>query len=534
MPPRISAKDYDVVLKFGGGLATRSAEDEINEREAADGQNFLLDAELSEFQRRPPFDLVDTAANAGSILGGGSFVDSSGNVFSFFQAGNTVYEFDGTSLLSTTLDTVSATAELRGHWRSHSWELDDQVIITDLNLLEVVKTWDGTTWQDVTFTDESGAGFGNFYSKYCRVSRERAWFGHVKAGATTTPHMVVGSAVEALTQISNANKPSSAIGTADPFYILTPDLKPINGMVGALGALLLSTEQGELFHLTGDNSQDFSIKDFYKGSGVVGEEAIDFVGNDVFYGRQGRVESLTDTDRFGDTEADDITKGIADQLATYTGWKIVYNGRLNRVYLFPDGASEVWVFQTALRGTDRSPWMRWKTNHALAFQPTFVQSMLDPGDGLEYVFMGDSSGNIYRLEGTGLAGDAGTTDISAFVTSKLFSIPETAKGYDFEGYIKYRRGLASTISVTMLYSGEEVFDSALVLEVPSHISATFYAGSVYYNDDEYYGTEFAGRLERKRIEPRGGSNEFQIQVRVDGVNAFNINEVGLRFKGTSN
>ena len=42
-----------------------------------------------------------------------------------------------------------------------------------------------------------------------------------------------------------------------------------------------------------------------------------------------------DTDRFGDSESDDLTRGISDQIADYSDWRIAYNSRLNRVYLFP-------------------------------------------------------------------------------------------------------------------------------------------------------------------------------------------------------
>jgi hypothetical protein len=36
----VGPTDFDLLIKFGGGLHTRAAEDDINEREAADGQNF--------------------------------------------------------------------------------------------------------------------------------------------------------------------------------------------------------------------------------------------------------------------------------------------------------------------------------------------------------------------------------------------------------------------------------------------------------------------------------------------------------------
>ena len=534
MPSKIGPEEGGIVIKFGGGLSTRAPEDEIGEREAAGGQNFLLDVENAELVNRKPFDLVATAPNAGSINGGGSFKQADGTVLAFIQAGDTVYNFDGTSFdASPILDTVNANAKLRGHWRTHAWTLDDKVIVTDLSLNEVVKDWDGTTWADITFTDQSGAGFGNFFAKYVNVNNDRAIYSNVTT-ATATPHLIVGAAIEDHDQITVTNRPSSSISTADPFYLTAPDLKPINGHVEAFGTTVFSTESGQLFKLDGNSSQDFSIDTFYAGSAAQGDESLAYIGNDIVYGRGGRVESLTDTEKFGDSEADDLTLKVQDQIETYTGWTNIYNSRLNRVYLFPTGQSEVWAFQTGMRGSGVSQWMRWKTEHALAFQPTFVMSMLDPSDSLEYVFMGDSSGNVYRLEGSGTSGDGGTSNIDVQWLSKLFVAEMDAKTHEIEGWIKYRKSTdAATVTLQLEYAGENVYDEAIVVEIPAETSDYHYNNNIYYNNDAYYGQANIGRLTRQIINIPGGSNEFQLRVVVNGTGNFNINEVGLRMAAAS-
>lgn len=533
MVAKIGPEEGFLKIKFGGGLNTRPPEDEIGEREAADGQNFLLDVQNAELRNRKPFDLVATAPNAGSILGGGSLLKSDGTVKAFIQAGDTVYDFDGTSFqASPVLDTVSANAKLRAHWRTHNWTLDDKVLITDLTLNEVVKEWNGTTWQDVTFTDQSGAGFGNFFAKYCSVSNERAVFSNIK-DISATPHMIVGSKRGQHTQITVTNRPASSLAADDPYFLLAPDLKPINGHVEAFGTTIVSTEAGEIWNLTGTNAQDFAFSSFYPGSYARGGESLAYIGNDIIYGRPGRIESLSDTEKFGDSEADDITLQIADTIEAYNAWTAVYNSRLNRVYLFPSGQSEVWVFQTGMRASGVSPWMRWRTDHALAFQPTFTMSMLDPSDGLEYVFMGDSSGNLYRMEGTGASGDGGTTDITTEWTSKLFTAQMDAEVYDLEGYIKYRRGAGASVAITMLYAGENVFDDSISISIPANVGNVFYTNSQYYTNGEYYGREFEDRLVRKQITVPGGSNEFQVRVTVTSSNDFEINEIGLRLRASS-
>lgn len=536
MVQKLDPKNLDLTIKFGGGLHTRASADEIDAREAANGANFLLDLENRELRNRTPFDLIGQVPNASEIRGGFSLVKADGSVSTCFQAGAAVYEWDGSSTF-TRIGTVNASAKLRGHHRSHNWALSNKVLITDLNLVDVVKEWDGTTFQSVTFTDgsagASGAAFGTFYAKYLNVSNERAVFSHVRDPGATTPHMMVGSKRGDYTFISDSQRPASALSEEDPFFLLTPDLRPINGHVEAFGTTVLSTERGQLFNLTGSSAKDFAFSDFYPGSAAAGSEAVAYIGNDIIYGRQGRIESVRDTDRFGDSEADDLTKGIADQVAGYTGWRIVYNSRLNRSYLFPEGVSEVWVLNNAMRDGQISPWMRWTTDHDLAFQPTFVMSMLDPADGLEYVFMGDATGNVYRLEGSGGDGDGGVRDIAVDWLTKLFSAPADAQFYKVEGYIKYHKGEAATVNITMQYAGETAFDELCTVELPAVSGGSYYGGDAYYGGESYHNVPFTSRLVRKKFFPAGQANEFQLRVQVAGVTDIRVNEIGLRFMAAS-
>lgn len=536
MTKKVGPKDFDVTIKFGGGLHTRASEDEIDPREAADGHNFLLDAQNRELRNRPPFDLVGTVPNGAEIRGGGTLLKSDGTVSVLVQAGTSVYEWDGSTGF-TLKGTVNSGAKLRGHWRSHNWTLDDKLLLTDLSLAEVVKEWDGTTLSNVSFLNGSAsdASFGAFYAKYLSVSDERAIFSHVKDGTGTYPHMLVGSERSLYATISVADRPASALSESDPFFLLMPDLKPINGHVEAFGQSILSTEKGKLFNLTGSSAKDFSFGEFYAGSAAAGEESLSYIGNDVIYGRQGRVESLTDTDRFGDSEADDLTKDIADQVSGYTGWRIVYNSRLNRAYLFPSGQSEVWVINTAMRGGEVSPWMRWTTQHSMAFQPTFVMSMLDPVDGLEYVFMGDASGNWYRMEGSGSAGDAGSANIEKEWLTKLHSAPLDTEINKIEGYIKYHKNAAATLTLFFEYAGQTAFTESVTITLGGLDSETaHFGGDYYFGGDVYFGTAFENRLIRQKFLPPGQASDFQVRITSDGTSNIRINEIGLRFTAASN
>lgn len=532
MVAKIKNQDLDLTIKFGGGLHTRASEDEIDPREAFAGTNFLLDAENRELRRRPPFDLIGRVPNAAEIRGGGSLLKADGTVSTLVQAGANVYEWNGSTTF-TKIGTVAATAELRGHWRTHNWVLSNKLLLTDLSLTDVVKEWNGTTFQSVTFTNQVPAAFGTFYAKYLNISNERAVFSHVRDPSTTSPHMMVGSKRSDYTNITIVNRPASSLSEADPFFLLVPDLRPINGHVEAFGTNVLSTERGQLFNLTGSSAKDFAFSEFYPGSAAAGEEAVAYIGNDIIYGRQGRIESVTDTNKFGDSEADDLTFGISDQIEGYAGWRIVYNSRLNRVYLFPDGISEVWVFNTAMKGGKLSPWMRWTTSHALAFQPTFVMSMLDPSDRLEYVFMGDASGNFYRLEGSGTSGDAGQTSIAMEWLTKLFSVPLDAELHDVQGYIKYHKSNAASVRIVFEYAGHSAFDEVITVTLPALSGANHFGGNVYFGGEFYYGVAFDGRLIRQPIQVPGQASDFQTRISIEGTSEFRINEIGLRFGASS-
>lgn len=525
------------VIRFGSGVHSNASEDDIDPRECALGENFQLDEQNQELKNRKPFDLIGTVPNAAEIRGFASLQKSDGTVSMLVQAGDTVYEWDGASTF-TSVGTVSSSAKLRGRLEAN-WQLDDKVIITDLELAEEVHEWDGTTFQQTTFTDENDASFGTFRAKYCFVSNERAIFANVHDNGTNTPHLIVGSKRGQFENITVANRPASALAEEDPFFLIQPDYRAINGLAESLGTIITSGFGGSLFQLTGQSAKDFAFSQFFARSGAKGDESVVATGNDVIYGRAGRIESAIGTDRFGDVSSNDLSLPVEDQVTTFDEWTLVYNSRNSRVYCFPTGQSEVWVLHRDLlqnavqRVPLKSPWSKWTTANSLAFQPTAVMSALDPSDGLEYVFMGDASGRVYRLEGTGESGDAGANDVSVFRLSPLVSMPLDATAYNIEGWIRWRRNEAITAKLRLEYAGENVFNKEIDVSLPAATGAIYYGGGHYYSNDEYYGTQFEDRLTRRIFPIAGGSNEFQLRVTVEGTTDFAISEVGLRILAAS-
>ncbi len=536
MADRAGPADQQIVIRFGGGLHSRASPDDIDERETVIGKNFALDVQNFSFRPRKAFDLVGTVPSAAdmTINGFATLFKTDGTVSFLVQAGTTVYDWDGTSGF-TSKGTVVAGAKIRGRLESN-WQLADKVLITDIAQKEPVLEYDGTTLSNTTFTKNDGSTVwtGDFIPRYCVVDNERAIFSNIKDNLSVLPHLIVGSERGDYTNISNDQRPSSALNAQDPFFLIQPDYRYINGMVGAYGVIVTSSKEGNVFKFTGNDATDFLMSPLHPRSGASGDESLAFAGNDVVYGRQGRIEALSGVEKFGDVESNDLSIDIADRIEDYEEWTTVYNSRLQKIYCFASGKNELYVLHKSLIGADVSPWSRWLTDHSIDFIPTAVMNMLDPTDGLEYVFMGDGSGNIYRLEGSGTSGDGGTTNIAAERLSKVYSIPIDAEAFIIDGWIKYKKLDAVTVTIDFEYQGHQVFNQGISISIPSTAATSnVYNNNVYYNDGAYYGSSFREKLTRQNFAAAGRGTDFQIRTTVDGTGDFEITEIGLRFQAAT-
>lgn len=527
MTTRIRTEDA-FVLRFGGGINSRASEDQIDERECSAGRNFVLDPGNMEFRPRPPFDNVGTVPNGGQINGFATLKKSDGTVSMLVQGGSVVYEWDGLSTF-TQVGTCASTSKLRGTQQAQ-WTLDDKVIITDLNLADDIYEWNGTTFQTVSFlTSDGSTSFGTLRAKYALVDNERLLLGNLYDNGATFPHLLVGSKRGDFTIISNADRPSTSLSEADPWFLPTPQLKPINGLAQAYNVIAISQESGAMEQLIGSSAKDFALTKLHKDSGASGTESVVSTENDIMYGRPGVIESLADTDRYGDTEVNDPSFKIQPDIKGYSAWTCHFNRRLHRLYAFPSGASEVWVCQTDMMRGEVSPWSKWDTAHPLAFQPTAAMVCWDPQDSLEYLFMGDSNGNVYRMEGSGTSGDGGSASIITERTSRQFTAAVDASFFKVNGWVKHRKNLSNTLSLSCLWAGEHTHDVTKTIDLIAVPFTTVYGGSVYYGGSIYYGAKFQDRFIRSKWAATGGSEEVQFKLSVTGTNTFAIGEVGVRF-----
>ncbi len=524
-----------VVLRFGAGLNTRSLKEDIELAEAADGSvNFGLDIDSVAFFRRKPFDLVATAPNGAPVAGYAQLLKTDGTTSTLIQAGSTVYIWDGTTNGFTSVGNVSPNARLRGKLE-HNFSSSGIVIITDLALQQQVSQWDGTTFQTMA------TGLSNpFFAKYCRVQSERAWFANVTSGSPT-PHLILAGQVDNPFMLSVGNRPSTSLGTGDAFFIPLKDLSPINGFKEAWGQLVFSSIKGNIFQLTGTDSTNFSLQGLYQLLGSSGDESMDFIGNDLAYGRNGRIESLFAVLSYGNVESAELSRHIAPSIDKVPAWTLVYDRRLYRLYCLPANDNRLFVFHRSMmddairrlyrRGVvpaTASPWGVWTTQHPINFQPYCFWAMQNPLGGQWTVYMSDRSGNIYQLEGQGGL-DGGTSQVTATRASKLFYLPD-GEIFDVSGWIDYQRWFPATVTLTFNYGGISITDQPITINLEaSSPNAGFYGGGAYYGGSTYYGLPFAGRVSRQALTAAGRASHWQVTTSVTGGSDFFIDSITLNF-----
>ncbi|NIP26616.1 MAG: hypothetical protein GWO08_11010, partial [Gammaproteobacteria bacterium] len=164
----------------------------------------------------------------------------------------------------------------------------------------------------------------DLYAKYGVVFNNRVWLFNIKevnnATSTTSlnPHMILVSEFEEYNKFDITQRAGTATDQGytgnEAFFLLSPDLKPINGAINFFDTLVFSTTDGQLFNFTGTDASNYSIDPFYHGSAATGTRTMVNIGNDAIYmKRGGRLDTLSATERFGDVQADDISRFIPDQ-----------------------------------------------------------------------------------------------------------------------------------------------------------------------------------------------------------------------------
>ena len=518
-------------LYFGGGLNENQYPFLV---EAATGSyNFELAKDSTKLVPRAPFDLKGTATNASDIRGICQLITRADAETTLVQSGDTVYKWNGSSTF-TNVGTVVATSQLRDIY----WSLGDYIIMTDLQKLTPVKKWDGTTFSTLA----TGLGATTLYAKYGVVWRGRTWLCNVTAG-TDTPHLLVASKFEDPTTyditLRAASTTFSATGGTEAFYMLTPDLRPINGVCLFYDQLVVSTEGGKLFVLTGTSFTDYKFQEFYPKSNCIGPESIISAGDDVYYMKTGgAIESLKATQNFGDVSTDDLSRFILSTVNGLTACKTVYDQTRQKVLFFVAGKILV-LFKDVLiggalvddRGTKQrvSPWSVYKTQLSAGLTPSAVKYMRIPGGTGYSVFFGDSSGKVYDLNGTGVSGDGGTSAIQCVRKTRIIDDRDGIKTQRSvtKGRVEYSRVSQVSLSVSLDWSDEYSTSTASVTlnGATASTSGAYFSGSIYFGGAVYFsqGFAFAQRVSHKNFSNVGKGPGFTCTVSTEDNLPYQVN-----------
>lgn len=477
-------------MVFSGGLNEQDVA-LVDSSECIEGYNFELGFNQTSFRPRKPFDLLGTATNTGDIRGIIQLIETDDTETTLIQSDDVVYLWDGSTF--TNKGSVDSSSKLRGI----TWQLDDISIITDINKATVVKQWDGTTLSTLT----TGLG-SDLYAKYGIVHLGRVWLFNVKAG-TDTPHLLVASAFEdPYTYDTSKRAQDGSFSTGfEAFYMVTPDLLPINGVELWNQELIISTLNGRMWKLSGSDSMDFAWIPFYTGSFAGGTETMRAIGNDVVYmKRDGVIESLVATQESGDVAANDLSKWIRTTVNGLTDCITVYDQSRQKVYFFA-GSNKLLVLFKDLLNDQLSPWSIYRTDHTSSFSTNAAAYIREPGGNSAsnyFVYFGDDSGNVYRLDGEGL-GDNGDTDIETTRKTPFVQRVQTEDGKiisprrdRIRGRVYYRRLSDTNLVMDFEWADDFATNRCTVpLEGPGEDDdASYFGGDAYFGGEFYFNTGF--------------------------------------------
>lgn len=504
--------------------------------EAAAGYNFDLKKDSTYLFPRMPFDTLGTATNGAAGRGLMQLIKRDDSETTLVQAGDTVYKWDGGTTFSNVATLVTSVSKLRDIY----WSLNDYIIITDLAKHTPVSKWDGTS-----FSSLATAGGVSVHAKYAVIHLGRAWYFNVKT-TTDTPHLLVASKFEDPTSCDTTKRAVSGtfVTGSEAFFMLTPDLKPINGVAVFHGDLIISTERGRLFRLTGSDATDFKWVDFYANSNAVGVEAMVNGGNDVYYMRRGgNIERVLATQQYGDVSADDLSRwipntvsGLTDAIAVYdeTNQKILWflsNGKVLVFFkdIFFGGAT---IDATGTRA-QLSPWSVYKTSHRSNFTVEVAKFMKKPGEDTYTVYFVDASGVVYDLNGTG-NGDAGDTDITVTRDTRFLG---SEVGVDYRRKtpkmrIEYEQVEECDLNITLSW-GDEYSDSTATVRLRGPLTSdtsSYWGGSAYFGGDYYFGGTTASAGVKSHINTDAVGRGYPVRMNVSSTSRvrYHIDHIELR------
>ena len=431
---------------------------------------------------------------------------------------------------------------------AHGYSSGDLVIIagaveTDYNIEAEITVTNTTTFTYTVAGSPSTPATGTItvdfgvelFARYAAIHNNRLWLFNVKTNDGTeadTPHLMVASAFEDIESFDTAARAEDGTLTGnEAFYILSNDLKPVNGVVLFNKELVISTEDGKMYRLTGNDSTNYRWIDYYAGSAAIGTEAMVNYGNDVaFMKKGGRIDTLRAVDASSDVSVDDISRWIPVQTKDLSDAMTVYDPDLQKVYFFVEDKALVLYKDILLAGGGQiSPWSIYKTALPFKFNTTSVKRIRRPGEASWSIYIGDANNNIYDVNGDTI-GDNGDTDIVTIRRTRL--IDEIPKETNILfGKVTYRR--IGECELRLKFDWTSNFDEStavIPLKGPGvGDTATYYNGIGYYNGTFYYneGFQFSRKVAEQNFSPAGRGESFFMESSITTTVDFKIDAITI-------
>lgn len=500
---------------FPGGINELNDEF-ISTGECISGQNFELEVGNSQLRPRKAFDLKVTEGSAREINGICQLIDRSDTSSTLVIADTQVYEWDGTSSLGSSVSTVTT----GGNFICAPWQLDQTIAVTDLNKVNQIKRWDGTTFANMVTSPVTP-----IIAKYAVEFNNRMWYFNIDDNGTDLPHVILASQFENPRTVDPSTRSTGQDPTAAPtanaaFFLTTPDLKEINAADVWNEKLIISTVNGRIYEITGSDATNYNVIPLYAKSNAVGEQAFVNIGNDWIWQRVGAIESLRAVETSGDVQANDLSVKIPETIASLGDTKMVYDESRQKVYMF--GTNKCLALYKHLIGTELSPWVPFTTNHSTDFNATSVAYIRAPNGSDYSVYWGDSSGNIYKMDGVD-EGDSGSEPISMRRKLPLIKI----NGTSVEGRVKYRRRDDVDLTFLLDFSDELYSTTSTVTLKEQEQSPTVYGGAFYYGGAVYYGsvTLLGAAQQSQGFSPAGIGSSVFLELSTDTTKDYLIDSI---------
>lgn len=449
----------------------------------------------------------------------------------------------GTSLTSSG---ITATVD---HGSAHGFSSGDLVTIAGANEspyngeFEITVTGANTfTYTMASSTTSPATGtitfdFGvELYAKYAVIHNGRLCLFNITTNdgsSSEISHMAVFSEFENIESFDTAKRSEDSTFTTgnEAFYILTEDLKPINGVTVFNKELIVSTEEGRLYRLAGNDSTNYRWVQYYGGSAAIGTETMVNYGNDVaFMKAGGRIDTLIATDTSGDVSVDDISRWIPGKTRGLTDAIAAYDPDYQKVYWFTSNKVLVLFKEVLFAGGGQiSPWSIYKTKLSFNFTTSAVKRMRRPGESTWSVYIGGSDGVIYDMNGTS-AGDNGATGIVTIRKTKPIEELNTKQAMIY-GNVIYRRQGSCELTMEFDWS-EELNTTSSIMTLkgpPASDTAPYYNGSAYYNGTSYYnqGFAFANKITKQNFSPSGRGMSFYLTLYLNTTVRFKIDSINI-------